>query len=361
MSASEHTYLKKKIALVKSDVFSDKVKHPIYQSIRGFLKKLSRPALYIAPSITTTTTNLPEYVAPPTGLTGALGIFSYPRNILYSLHGINFYGYGMALAPTRIYYTSNDFNVKYQDLTTGSAGNIDIITQYATIGMLYTDTLIYVTGNDTNRLFIYNKSDKSILLKFENGEGFIDGNSTTARFFRPGAMCIDPIGNIYICDILNHSIRKMDTSYNITTLAGTGVAGFLDSTNPRLAQFHRPNGICLDSSGNFYITDSYNNRIRKISNTGVVTTIGGNGTAGLQDGNGAANTMFSLPQGICVDSVGNLYVTDTNNNRVRKIDTSQNVTTIPHTINVPQDIKITDGDEYLVVSAYPAYGRIITL
>jgi len=151
--------------------------------------------------------------------------------------------------------------------------------------------------------------------------GLLDGTGTGARFNYPQGLTVDSAGTIYVADTLNHNIRKISQTGVVTTLAGggtgsVGVNGYVDATGTA-ARFNSPMAVAVDSSGNVFVADSANNRIRKITPAGVVTTVAGNGTAGYQDGYGKADTMFSAPRGIAIGSDGRLYVTDTNNNRIR--------------------------------------------
>ncbi|MCX6273027.1 MAG: T9SS type A sorting domain-containing protein [Bacteroidetes bacterium] len=149
--------------------------------------------------------------------------------------------------------------------------------------------------------------------------GLINSTFDNTRFNHPFGICVKPGSwpdqEIYVADADNHCIRLL-TNDSSFTVAGTGVAGFLDG--PALqAKFNSPSGICCDYQGNVYVSDFQNQRIRKISN-GVVTTIAGTGLAGFQDGPG--NTAkFNYPRGICIDDTGNLYVADSWNHRIRKI------------------------------------------
>ncbi|MCE3227549.1 MAG: Serine/threonine-protein kinase PknD [Bacteroidetes bacterium] len=156
-------------------------------------------------------------------------------------------------------------------------------------------------------------------------QGFIDGDTAAARFRSPFGICMDKNSNLYIADGGNHSIRKITASGIVTTLAGTGVAGYLDGAAAS-AQFNNPTGVCADDSGNVYVSDFQNHRIRKISYSGSVTTVAGNGTPGYTDGS-PATAQFSYPRGICGSKNGNLFVGDSWNHRIRKIDANGNVST----------------------------------
>jgi sugar lactone lactonase YvrE len=156
--------------------------------------------------------------------------------------------------------------------------------------------------------------------------GFADGNATSARFLNPTAVAVDSSGNVFVADHFNHRIRKITSGGVVTTLAGNGTAGFADG-NGTSAKFNYPCGIAVDVSGNVYVGDLLNNRVRKITSGGVVTTLAGNGTAGFSNGNGTA-ARFNNPSGLAVDQSGNIYVADRNNSSVRKITSGGVVTTL---------------------------------
>jgi len=148
-----------------------------------------------------------------------------------------------------------------------------------------------------------------------------DGSAATkAQLNFPGGMALDSSGNIYIADSLNFRVRKV-TGSNITTIAGNGVLSYSGDGGPASgAQLNTPEAVAVDSSGNVYIADTQNNVVRKVTATGVISTIAGNGTAGYSgDGGAPTAAMLNRPQGIAVDSSGNVYVADTQNARVRKI------------------------------------------
>jgi uncharacterized protein (TIGR03437 family) len=146
------------------------------------------------------------------------------------------------------------------------------------------------------------------------------GPATSAQLNNPYGVAVDSAsGNLYIADYLNHTIRKVSNGV-ITTVAGTGTAGYSGDSGPATsAQLYRPQSVVLDSGGNLYIADSYNNRIREISN-GVITTVAGTGTAGYTGDSGpAASARLNRPEGVALDSAGNLYIADYNNYRVREV------------------------------------------
>ena len=147
--------------------------------------------------------------------------------------------------------------------------------------------------------------------------GSADGTGTSAEFDSPRAVALDTDGNIYVADALNHAIRKITPSGEVTTFAGDGMIGSDDGPGT-VASFNFPSAVAVDADGNVYVTDTNNHSIRKITPSGEVTTLAGNGTDGAQDGTGATAT-FSSPFGVMVDATGNLYIADRGNHTIRKI------------------------------------------
>jgi alpha-tubulin suppressor-like RCC1 family protein len=156
--------------------------------------------------------------------------------------------------------------------------------------------------------------------------GYADGTNTAAMFFNPQGLAVDSSGNVYVGDTGNNRIRKVTDAGVVTTLAGTSAWGFADGT-ATAARFNQPFSVAVDSSGNVYVGDAGNNRIRKVTDAGVVTTLAGTNTAGFADGTGGA-AQFNSPRGLVVDSAGTIYVADFNNNRIRKVTTAGVVTTL---------------------------------
>ena len=183
------------------------------------------------------------------------------------------------------------------------------------------DTLGYVyvadSGNNTIRK-ITPDGTVSTLAGAAGVWGSANGTGSAAQFGGPYGVAVDAVGNVYVADQGNNTIRKITAGGVVTTLAGTaGVWGIQDGTGPA-AQFEAPAGVAVDSAGNVYTIDFYGHTVRKITAGGVVTTIGGlAGVHGTTDGVGTA-ARFSFPGGIGVDSAGNLYVADYENHVIRK-------------------------------------------
>lgn len=156
--------------------------------------------------------------------------------------------------------------------------------------------------------------------------GFANGTGTAAQFSSPSGVAVDAAGNVYVADSNNHRIRKISAAGVVSTLAGSGSAGYGDGTGTA-ARFDSPSGVAVDTSGNVYVADSNNHRIRKITPAGVVSTLAGDGTSAFADGTGTA-ARFTWPYGVAVDATGTVYVADTNGNRIRKITSAGVVTTL---------------------------------
>ncbi|HXD92565.1 MAG TPA: T9SS type A sorting domain-containing protein [Bacteroidia bacterium] len=160
-----------------------------------------------------------------------------------------------------------------------------------------------------------------------SGDG---GQATNAKLNQPNGMVFDALGNMYIADFGNNLIRKINTAGVITTFAGIGTSGpYGDGGQASSAELNSPWGLALDMLGNLFISDGGNARIRKVNTAGIITTVVGNGTQGyIGDGGAATAAELNQPKGITLDAIGNLYIADEYNNRIRKVNTSGIINTI---------------------------------
>jgi hypothetical protein len=161
--------------------------------------------------------------------------------------------------------------------------------------------------------------------------GSANGTGSAARFYGPLGAAVDSAGNLYVADTGNHTIRKVTPAGVVTTLAGqSGSFGSANGTGSA-ARFENPNGLSVDSAGNVYVADTVNHTIRKLTPAGVVTTLAGlAGRSGSTDGTNS-NARFNFPTAVAVDSATNIYVTDTFSHTIRKVTpvgTSWVVTTL---------------------------------
>jgi sugar lactone lactonase YvrE len=193
---------------------------------------------------------------------------------------------------------------------------------------------VYVadTGNGTIRV-VTSGGGVSTLAGFPGSFGATDGTNAGAQFYGPQATALDSSGNLYVADTANHTIRKVTSSGVVTTLAGSaGTNGMADGTGSN-ARFNFPQGLAVDTLGNLYVADTWNHAIRKVTPAGVVTTLAGvpglyGNIDGTSLGTGTNAARFYCPSGLTVDTAGNVYVADTRNHTVRKVTSSGAVSTL---------------------------------
>jgi sugar lactone lactonase YvrE len=247
---------------------------------------------------------------------GAAALFDHP--------------YGVAVDPQGNIYVADTWNHRIRKITpagvvstvagstAGSADGSGISAQFSYPAGLATDAQgnIYVADASNNRIRKISPAGVVSTLAGSTG-GFADGSGTAAQFQYPSGVATDAQGNIYVADASNNRIRKITAAGVVSTIAGNSVAGFADG-NLSIARFYNPLGIATDTHGNIYVADAANNRIREISPAGVVSTLAGS-TVGFADGSGS-NAKFYTPAGIASDAKGNIYVADTYNHRIRLIN-----------------------------------------
>jgi len=191
---------------------------------------------------------------------------------------------------------------------------------------------LYIADTSNHRI---RKVDTSGIITTVAGNGMYgysgDGwPAVWAQLYHPQDVTLDDAGNLYIADLGNHRIRKVDTSGIITTVAGDGMYGYVIDEVPAIqSHLNNPTGIAVDAWGNLYIADSATDRIRKVDTNGIITTVAGCSYTGYSgDGGPAIQAWLNNPTGIAVDAWGNLYIADQGNNVVRKVDTSGIITTV---------------------------------
>jgi len=228
---------------------------------------------------------------------------------------------------------------------------------------------VYIADQYNQRI---RKVDTSGIITTIGGSGAIgysgdDGPATGAALYNPADVGVDNIGNVYFVDQDNHAVRKISASGVITTIAGTGSGGYGGDGGPATAaELYFPQGIAVDSAGNIFVADLYNERVRKIDVlTGIITLVAGNGTGGFSgDGGPATAAGIAEASAVAVDRFGNLFIADLYNERIRKVDAVTGViqtvagggTITPDScgpatsalLNAPQGIAVDTNDYFYI-------------
>jgi uncharacterized protein (TIGR03437 family) len=194
---------------------------------------------------------------------------------------------------------------------------------------------LYIADSGNNRIRMVNTSGiiATVAGTGPNGISSYSGDggpATSAELNLPSGVAVDGAGNLYIADMGNNRIRKVSPAGIITTVAGNGTDVYSGDGGPATsAELSLPQGVAVDAAGNLFIADTRNLRIRKVSAAGTITTVAGNGSYGSSgDGGPATSATLNLPQGIAVDGAGNLFIADTVNNRIRKVNAAGTITTV---------------------------------
>ncbi len=195
------------------------------------------------------------------------------------------------------------------------------------LGSLAVDPSGTIVVSDSEKQKVWKISPSGVVttLAGSGGAGFPDGPASLASFNGPGGVAIDPSGNVYVTDVLNNRVRKI-TAGGMVSSIGSGIAAATDGPSTSAA-FIGPKGVAADATGNIYVADTGTNRIRKIAPDGLVSTVAGTGERGSTDGP-AAVALFRHPEGVAVSGSGNVYVADTLNHLIRRITPAGVVSTL---------------------------------
>jgi len=258
--------------------------------------------------------------------TGTAASFNYPTGVATDVAG-------------NVYVADRSNNVirkiTSNGIVTTFASSYEIISDSSTGGSILFNNPFGVAVDASGNVYVADHAShviekiapSGIGSKFAGSykEGFVNGTGSAASFNYPTGVAVDVANNIYVADYYNNAIRKITPAGVVTTFAGSGNIGSADGVGVN-ASFNKPYGVAVDASGNVYVGDRGNNKIRKISPQQVVTTLAGSGAAGSADGIGTAAT-FNNPCQLTVDGSGNIYVADFGNNKIRLITSSGIVST----------------------------------
>jgi uncharacterized protein (TIGR03437 family) len=203
---------------------------------------------------------------------------------------------------------------------------------------------VFIAEYGTNRIRKVDSSGKITTAIGDGNQGFAGdgGPANKVEMSGPTAVTVDSSGNIYFADSRNNRIRKL-AGGNVTTIVGNGLVSYSGDGGPAVsAQLNAPLGVAVDPAGNIYIADTSNNVVRKIGTNGNITNFAGNASAGSNgDGGVATAAQLSGPQGVAVDSAGNVFIADTLNNKIRKVTPGGTISTFGSSANLNQPYGVT--------------------
>lgn len=288
----------------------------------------------------------------------APSIGSQPSTVINTFAGnglVSFNPRGLAISGNMLYFSDGTANrVRWINLSTGELGLLagngaaayagdtsSTVTGYASSASLNaprglavdSSGNVYIADSGNNRIRMVNTSGLISTVAGDGTAGYSgdSGPATDAEIDSPYGLAVDQSGNLYIAERAGNRVRKVTTSGTITTVAGTGNAGVPPSeTGTAIDQpLNSPSGLAIESGGSVLIADTNNNRIRRLSTDGTITTVAGSGAIGYAgDGGPATSAKLNLPVGVGEDSNGNIYIADTTNNVIRWVGSDGNIATI---------------------------------
>ena len=220
--------------------------------------------------------------------------------------------------------------------STGDGGAATSAQLYYPVGVSVDNSgKVYITDTNNNKIRMVNSA--GIITTFAGtgtfGSGGDGGAATSAQLGYPQGVSVDVSGNVYIADRSIHKIRMVTSAGIITTIAGTGIQGSsVDGGAATSAKLNNPFAVAVDISGNVYIADYWNYKIRKVTSAGIITTFAGTYTPGSSgDGGAATSAQLNGPTWVSVDISGNVYIAESVNNKIRKVTSTGIITTIAGT------------------------------
>ncbi len=251
---------------------------------------------------------------------GKVGQFNRPHGLAVDAKG-NIYVSDRGNHTIRIVSANGDIRTLAGSGKEGNADGVGAAASFKQPIAVAVDRTgnVYVADRDNHVIRLIDQSGKVVTLAGTGSKGFANGPTSSAQFNQPYGVVLSPDESIlYVADYLNHAIRAIAlASKQVTTLAGSGTAGFANGVGDK-AQFNQPYNVKADVNGRLYVPDQNNHAIRRVDPDGTVSTVAGNGQSGFADGK-PSDARFNNPTGLGVAADGTIYVSDRNNHRIRAI------------------------------------------